>query len=176
MPRLVLPAYTVVRDTREHERRGWWFDAHPPDYRPPLCAGTVEGTLATGDYTMRRYEHLFGIERKQDLSELWGNYAERDRFEREMERMTALKYRYIIIETTLTNDSFALSPPQFRTGVPGKALIAWLTSISLRYGVHIIWAGACGKRVAAQLMTEVVRAERDLWVPQTARSKGDETA
>ncbi len=168
MPRLVLPTYKVIRDTREQDGHGWTFGAHMPDRRPPRCDGTVVDTLKTGDYSIVGYTDILAIERKADFSELWGNYssAKRKTFEAEMERMSSIKHRFIIIESLLTPDIMELSPPQFSKGVPGKSLIRWLMSLSVKYGVNIIPAGACSRKVAQMIFEEVVRAEKDRWVQQ----------
>ena len=53
MPRLVLPRYTVVRDTREKPGYGWSWEEHTHSKRrPPNCDGTVTKTLKTGDYSL----------------------------------------------------------------------------------------------------------------------------
>lgn len=173
MPRLILPTYTIIRDTREQKGHGWIFDAHRPDRRPPRCDGMIEETLQTGDYSMVGYTDIFTIERKTDFSELWGNYGSKKRpaFESEMERMSSLKYPYVIIESSLTPDIMELSPPQFTKGVPGKALVRWLMYLSVKYGVRIIPVGACGCRVAQMICEEVVRVEKNLWVCQKSKNK-----
>jgi hypothetical protein len=98
----------------------------------------VEQKLDTGDYSLVGYEDILSIERKRNFSELWGNLAEKDRIEDEMSRMADIKYAYMIIETNLTLDHFDLSPPQYTKGVPGKALIKWIVSLGIKYGVHIM--------------------------------------
>jgi len=168
MPRLILPSYTVIRDTREQDGHGWMFHGHVPDHRPPRCDGTTVDTLKTGDYSMVGYTDLVVVERKNDFSELWGNYSKQKRpaFEEEMERMSTLKYAYIVVESLLTPDTMKLSPPQFAKGVPGKSLVRWLMHLSAKYGVHIIPAGACGKRITQMILEEVVRLEKTRWIPQ----------
>lgn len=173
MPRMILPSYQMIRDTREQKGHGWSFGEHHPERRPPRCDGMVINTLKTGDYSMVGYTDLLAIERKADFAELWGNYSAQKRpaFEAEMERMSKLKYAYIIIESTLNPDIMELSPPQFAKGVPGKSMIRWLMSVSVKYGVHIIPAGVCGKQIAQMICEEVVRAEKDRWVPQKKKEK-----
>lgn len=168
MGRIVLPTYMVIRDSREQKNKGWTFNAVAPDRRPPRCEGTITEALKTGDYSMVGYTDILSIERKADFSELWGNYSSQKRpaFEAEMERMSELKYAYVIVESLLIPDIMELSPPQFAKGVPGKSMIRWLMKLSLKYGVHIIPAGSCGRKVAQMLCEEVVRLEKDLWVPQ----------
>ncbi len=171
MPRLILPTYRVIKDTRE--QKGWTFDPHPSERRPPNCDGMVVDTLKTGDYSLVGYTDILSIERKADFSELWGNYSKgkRPAFEAEMERMSHIKHSYIIIESSITPDIMELSPPQFVKGVPGKSLIKWLMSLSIRYGVKIIPAGACGSKVAQMIFEEVVRFEKDRWVPQIPKTE-----
>jgi len=167
MPRLVLPTYKVIRDTREQKHYGWVFDQQSSDQKPPRCDGTIVETLQTGDYSLVGYTDIFAIERKADFSELWGNYSKdkRPNFEAEMERMSQYKYAYILIESIITPDIMKLSPPQFAKGVPGKSLIQWLIGLTVKYNVNIIPVGACGHRMARMIFGEVVRAEKSKWVP-----------
>lgn len=166
MSRLILPSYTIIRDTREQQGHGWTFGAHKPDHKSPRCDGTITQTLGTGDYSIVGYTDILSIERKADFSELWGNYSSKKRpaFEAEMQRMSQLKHPYIIIESSFTPDIMELSPPQFSKGVPGKSLIRWLMSLSSKYGVHIIPVGPCGKRIAQMICEEVIRFEKDRWI------------
>ena len=168
MTRLVLPTYTVIRDTREQEGHGWTFSTHHPDRRPPNCDGMIVDTLQTGDYSLVGYTDILAIERKANFAELWGNYssAKRKAFEAEMARMSEMKYPYMIIESSLTPDIMELSPPQFQKGVPGKAMVRWLMNLTVKYGIRIIPAGDCGRKIAQMICEEVVRVEKDRWVYQ----------
>jgi len=83
--------------------------------------------------------------------------------------MSEFKHKLVIIESCLTPDIFNLSPPQFTKCVPGKALTRWLMSLTAKYGISFIPAGACGRKLAQQFMEEVVRHEKDRWI-----SVGDE--
>lgn len=176
MPRLVLPSYTVVRDTREQKGHGWFFDAHTPDRRPPRCEGTIVETMQVGDYSLVGYTDILAIERKFAFSELWGNYSAKKRsaFEKEMEKMSQMKHAYIIIESSLTPDIMELSPPQFAKGVPGKSLVRWLMYLTAKYDVKIIPAGQCGYRIAQMIFEEVVRVEKDRWIFQESKKKAGE--
>lgn len=168
MARLILPKYTIIRDSREQEGHGWIFPEHFPDHKPPICLGTIVDTLETGDYSVVGYTDVLAIERKANFAELWGNYSSQRRpaFESEMERMSGMKYAYIIIESLLTSDIMELSPPQFAKGVPGKSLVRWLMSLSVKYKVNIIPAGACGYKIAQMICEEAIRHEKNRWVEQ----------
>ena len=115
--------------------------------------------------------------RKANFSELWGNYSSKKRkaFEAEMERMSELKHAYLIVESCFSSDIMELSPPQFSKGVPGKSLVRWLMFLTAKYDVKLIPAGTCGKQIAQMICEEVVRVEKDRWVPQTIKNtvKGD---
>jgi predicted RNA-binding protein len=124
----------------------------------------ITRTLETGDYSLEGYEDILSIERKENIAELWTNYSERERFEDEMERMSRIKHAYIIIETSLSSDHLDLSPPQYKTRAPGKSLIRWLTNITAKNNVKMMFAGECGKQVAQLIMEEVVRLEKDRWI------------
>jgi ERCC4-type nuclease len=78
----------AVIDTREQQ---------PLDLAP---LQTVTGTLATGDYSVRGLEHVVAIERKSlsDLLACCGR--ERERFDREVQRLLAYPTRALIIEST----------------------------------------------------------------------------
>jgi hypothetical protein len=175
MPRLVIPYYTVIRDTREQEGHGWFFDPQPLKSKPPKCIGTIIKKLDTGDYSVKGYEDILTIERKYDFSEIWENYGNRKRFEREMERMSKFRYAYLLIETHLTKEALKLSPPQFRTKAPGKALTRWLVDITMKYGVHVWFVGDCGRSIAKQIMEKVVHLEHDRWIDSNERRKQEET-
>ena len=163
MSRLVLPEYTVLRDTREKESYGWIFKSQKEDHRPPRCTGTTIQTLKIGDYSLMGYEDILAIERKADYSELFVNYGKRDLFEEEMERMRPIKYKYVLIESSLTNDHFSLSPPQFQKNVPGRALLSWLVRLSIEFDVHFIPVGQSGSRYATMIFEEVIRKEKSRW-------------
>ena len=63
--------FTVIRDTREKEGHGWWFDENA------YCIGTEKTKLDIGDYSIKDKEHILCIERKESVSELAGNCGEK---------------------------------------------------------------------------------------------------
>src|SRR6476620_5096422 len=102
-----LPSITVVRDTREKEDQGWIFEPEEKVAGKIQILGTVETGLDAGDYTLLGYEDKIRIERKQGFCELFGNMSPKDhreRFEREMEKLRNIPYKYLIIEGMLTRD------------------------------------------------------------------------
>lgn len=166
MSRLVLPSYTVIRDTREKEGFGWNFSKQPETKKPPRCNGTIIQKLDTGDYSIVGAESFICVERKDDFSEIWSNYSNRNTFEAECERMQKFRYKYILIESILTKDTLELSPCQFTRSVPGKAVISWLISLSLQYNIHIVPVGPCGQQYSQMIFQNMIRQEKELWIPQ----------
>src|SRR5690606_38166730 len=79
---------TAIIDTREQA---------PLDLSPLL---TISGTLTTGDYSVFGLEHIVALERKSlpDLLSCIGQ--ERDRFDREVQRLLAYPVRVLLVEST----------------------------------------------------------------------------
>src|SRR4051812_30744277 len=94
MPKSLFPAelrpeqVTAVIDTREQLR----LDLSP--------LKTVDGTLATGDYSVFGLENFIAIERKSEADLLSCIGQERERFEREIMRLLAYPVRCLIVEST----------------------------------------------------------------------------
>jgi DNA excision repair protein ERCC-4 len=83
--------FVAIIDTREQE---------PLDLAP---LRTERGTLPTGDYSLKGLEHVIAIERKS-LSDLLGCCGgERERFEKEIQRMLAYPCRVLVVEAHLND-------------------------------------------------------------------------
>jgi hypothetical protein len=155
-----LPALTVIRDTRE--QKGWDFHPEEKVAGKIQVLGTEVGTLEAGDYSLKGYEDIIRIERKMGFRELFGNYspvANRERFEREMEKLRHIKYKYIIVESSLSDDLLGMAPPQVQTGLPCNTVMKWLEELEVEYGISVKYAGPCGKRLARTIFEAVARAE-----------------
>lgn len=149
--------YVVIRDTRE--QNGWDFTTGSS------CEGTVIEGLKTGDYSIKGYEHLLSIERKGCIAELASNLVE-DRFERELERMEAFKYAFMIFEFNM-EDLIAYPkgssvPPWKRKNVKLNPffLLKRLLEIEIKYKVKIIFAGKHGKTIASSIFKRVIENEQ----------------
>lgn len=147
-PKVLRPEWvTVVVDTREQR---------PLDLTPLQIA---QDTLETGDYAIRGLEHVARIERKslEDLVACVGR--ERDRFEREVERLLAFPVRVMVVELTWSEVE--------RGGWRGKivpeqvigSLLGWQAQ-----GLSIHLAGSherAGRHVARLLFTIARRRYRE---------------
>lgn len=151
----------VIVDTRE--QRPWNFEAEEKKSgHKSRIVGSQVDTLDCGDYTLLNYEHCLRIERKMGFGELLGNMtpiAHKERFEREMEKLSQYKYKYIVIEGNINNDLLGMSPVQFKYAPPCSSVLRWLIEIHMKYGVVPIFAGDAGKRVVRNIFEMVVREE-----------------
>ena len=120
--------------------------------------------LPTGDYTIQGFEKILTIERKQSTSEFSQNILEA-RFDRELVRLEAFKYPFIILEFTMDD---ILDYPK-GSGIPIRLwpklrinswkLLKTLMEYELKYKTKIILAGKNGKEVAASIFKRVVERE-----------------
>jgi hypothetical protein len=145
--------YTVLRDTREQQ--GWTFA------ESQYCEGTVDATLATGDYTLLGYEKFLTIERKGSSGEFARNVVEK-RFERELERMEACPHSFMVLEFTM--DDLIGFPKN--SGIPVHLwpklrmssffLIKRFMEFQFQYKTRIILAGKHGKDIASSIFKRTV--------------------
>jgi len=155
-----LSSYTIVIDTRE--QTPWEF---LPEKKPGKYGidGAIVAKIDAGDYTIQGLENILRIERKAGFSELFNNLSsksERERLDRSFERMQDVKYKYMIIESSINSDVFTLSVPQFKNyGFTVKALMKYLLEIQMKYGVQIIFAGdaPAAKSIAKMIFEKVAR-------------------
>ena len=138
---------TAIVDTREQL---------PLDLAP---LQTTEGTLMTGDYSVRGLETIIAIERKS-LSDLLGCVGQhRERFEKEMHRLAAYPVRALVVESTWA----ALEKGEWRSKITPAAAIGsclgWITQ-----GVPVVMAGdheRAGRYVARLLFLAARRRWRE---------------
>lgn len=156
-----LPEMTVIRDTRE--QKGWIFDKEEKKPGKIRCNGTVNRVLDAGDYSLVGYENIVRIERKFGFAELFGNFFPKpqwERFTREMEKLRPIKYKYLLIESSLNSDVWCLSVPQYKFGGPpvGK-VFEGIVRLQQEYGIIPIFAGDCGQKCARKIFEQVIKNE-----------------
>lgn len=117
------------------------------------------GTLTTADYSVRGLEHIVAIERKElsDLLACCGR--ERERFDREMQRILAYPCRCLVVEATWQD----IEAGNWRGDItPAQALgslLGWMVA-----GIPILMAGnheRAGKYVARMLLLAARRRWRE---------------
>ena len=120
---------------------------------------TVEGTLATGDYSVQGLQHVVAVERKS-LPDLLGCVGQhRERFDKEVQRLIAYPCRAIIIEASWAD----LEAGEWQSKITPAAAIGstlgWIAQ-----GVPIIMAGdhaRAGRYVSRLLFTAARRRWRE---------------
>ncbi len=132
----IFPA-TVIVDTREQT------PFHFLNIDPWPIVPVSHATLKTGDYSMRGYESRLTIERKSIGDFLGSISADRDRFEREFERMAEMEFAAVVIEGELSE---VLQHARDNTNMKTKSIMGTLDSWRIRYGVH--WVFGMGRRGA----------------------------
>lgn len=147
--------YRVIKDTREHKGKGWYFD------ECNKCLGTSQEALKTGDYTLEHIKDKFVIERKGSVGEWAGNVFE-DRFFNELERLNNIKHAYIILEFTieeLLRYPANLKIPMWkkrRIRATGKHILSRTLNMHLDFpNITFLFVGNDGKLVANRLFSEM---------------------
>lgn len=89
----------VVIDTRE--QRPFAFEGMKCDAADgggPLTVPTLRGTLKSGDYSLKGYETRVAVERKS-IEDLFGTLGQgRERFERELARLSLYRFAAVVVE------------------------------------------------------------------------------
>lgn len=143
---------TAVQDTREQR---------PLDLAPMR----VEvGTLSTGDYSIKGLENVISVERKSIPDLLMCIGQERERFDREVQRLLAYPARLVVVEGTLQE----VENGNYRAKVDPRAavgsLLGWMA-----LGIPFLFAGdheKAGKLVSRFLYITARRRWREaeiLW-------------
>lgn len=130
---ITLPFFVCV-DSRE--QAGWHFNgvtrrvsSSGPNL-PLIVPLLTNVTLKSGDYSIRGLESRITIERKSRGDWFSSISAERERFEREMQRLSEFDYAAVVVEA----DWRGLDEHQTR--VPISACVGTVAAWSIRYGVH----------------------------------------
>lgn len=113
------------------------------------------GTLATGDYSCKGLEHVIAVERKslQDLVQCVGR--ERERFDREVQRLLAYPVRCLVIEACWIDIELQKYRGQVHPNAVIGSVIGWMSQ-----GLPIHWAGdhsAAGKFISRFLFSAARR-------------------
>lgn len=134
--------FQVIVDTREKA------PFHFLNCDPWKIVGTQSIKLDTGDYSIVGFESRLTIERKS-ISDLLGSIsAERERFEREFERMDVMDFSAVVVEGELSD---VLRHARDCTQLTIKSVVGTFDSWRIRYPrVHWVF---CLDRRHAELQT-----------------------
>jgi len=124
----LLTAYPIIIDTREQR---------PLEFPPSVK--TERAKLDTGDYSISGWTSAFAVERKS-ITDLVGSLTnDRERFERELKRMTAFEFRRVIVEGSYRQAVEYIW--RNRRSHPA-AVIGSINAFEVRYGVPFIFAAS----------------------------------
>lgn len=94
--------FTVIVDSREQSSYDFrTVKSDAKDGNLPFIVPTIRRALKTGDYSVEGFEDTFAVERKElgDLFHCMG--SDRERFERQLERLNELSYSAVVVEADL---------------------------------------------------------------------------
>lgn len=136
---------TIIQDSREQR---------PLDLRP---LRVEVGTITTGDYSVKGLQHCIALERKS-LNDLLGCIGtDRERFEREIQRLLAYETRALVIESTWEE----LESGHWSSRVTSAAAVGSVLGWAER-GLPVILAGNRG-RAAKMVGNLLFIAARRRW-------------
>lgn len=118
--------FTVAIDTRE--QAPWGFRTLRGDARQgnaPLIVRTERKALQTGDYSIVGHEHQIAIERKEkgDCFHCMG--ADRERFERQVQRLSLIPHGYVIVEADWMSVFSGCENSKLKPKVVHRTVISW---------------------------------------------------
>ena len=135
-----IPHFTIIIDTREQAPL-----AIPAHWQK-------RGTLHTADYSIEGLEDEFAIERKSLADLVQSLTHERARFEREMKRLSAFRFKRVLVEAPykmLLQDAF-----EFSLAKP-YAIRASVAAFEVRYDIPFVFAD--GRREAVGMIMRWAR-------------------
>lgn len=133
--------FTVLVDSRE--QAPWRFTAIAGrDGAPLIVPVQMDVTLRTGDYSIDGLQDRLAIERKSVGDFRSSITADRERFEREMERMAEMRYAAVVIEGDLAEIMDVPGGSLFSPTTAARTIQSW----SIKYRVHFF--PMPGRRVA----------------------------
>ncbi len=152
LEREILKSLTVLIDTRE---------------QCPLVFRGVEtqpASLKTGDYSCEAagcdMRDVVAIERKS-VGDLLGCIGgDRARFERELERLSQLRFRGIVVEGNLADIINATAGRQLTPNQVTGSALAWV----FKYGVPVIFAG--NRALASMAVVTLLRHAARYWLAE----------
>jgi DNA excision repair protein ERCC-4 len=139
----------IIVDTRE--QAPYTFAGIPsdtPEGGGPYSVTIARRTLQSGDYSIEGLESIVAVERKS-IADLFGTIGQgRDRFVRELERLSAYRYAAVVFEATW--DQIVFDPPahsRLSAKTVHRSIVAWQQRFP-----RVHW-WPCGNRRFAEITT-----------------------
>ena len=151
----IVHPFTVIVDNRE--QCPWTF-GDLPEVRGRRQRVTIDKQyLVTGDYSISGYEDRFAIERKS-LEDLYSTLGQnRERFEREFQRMQEMRFAAVVVEASwleVLDPTLARPAGDWLSDLHPASVAGTITAWSIRYP-RIHWWFPGGRRRAELLAWEL---------------------
>jgi len=129
-----IPKPTIVIDSRE--QKPFTFQSHPN-----WIGGTVVRFLDAGDYSVEGMEELLRLERKSLGDLVMTLTVNREPFFRACERMSAFRYKALIVEGTYEDvkSEYRAIGLEFTEAHP-NGISGSLDALEAKYGIHVIYS------------------------------------
>lgn len=128
-----LPPLTIVCDTRE--QCPWSFEGYAVE--------VIRAGLKSGDYSLAGFEDRIALERKS-LADLVGSLSTgRERFEREMDRLSVLQFSAVLVEASPED----IARHNYRSAMNPASVMQSMFAWTVRYRVPFL---LCGTRRHAE--------------------------
>jgi len=122
---------TIVIDTRE---------------QLPFCFNenleTIRKSLTTGDYSLLHFENQVAVERKDVNDFVQSVIHQRERFMREMIRLSEMPFRCVVVEASLSD----ILRHHYRSGADPRSVFGSALSIIVEYNVPVYFC--CDRQIA----------------------------
>ncbi len=152
----MIKQFTAIADTREQQ---------PLEFDSPYIENIVTKKLNTGDYSIVGLEEILCIERKNGIAEFYKNLTQK-RFEDELERMKSFKYRFLVLQCSLSEAmdvpySLGLTKKQTEMcKLTPKYVLMKISEIQVNYGVHVVFAET--REGVTEIVTNIMKRVYEL--------------
>jgi len=145
-----MPPVVIIADTREQE----------PYAFGSACVVTVRRALAAGDYSVEGLEEIVAVERKTVEDFVKTVIRERERFDRELEKLATYTAACVVVEGSLSD----ILDANYRTGAHPNSILGAAIAIIVDRKIPVFFAG---DRQAARTFVEayLLRCARKLRQP-----------
>jgi len=121
--------------------------------------------LDVGDYTVKGYEKVIALEKKENLSELYTNISIRSlpRFRKFLGKLAKYPVKCLIVNESLDNIDYAyrmLKKKVPNMQVKPSNLIFWISKISVYYGIPMLFTE--DMNIVNECITEAVKKAKDI--------------
>lgn len=133
-PDVIFCPFTVIVDTREGAPFSFQeLTGDSAQGRKPLVVRTVRKGLSTGDYSIEGFEDRVAVERKSKLDLFGCMGKDRERFEKQVQRLNDLEHGFVVVEADWPSILLGSGESKLNPASVYGTVVSW----QLKYpGVH----------------------------------------